>query len=85
MTTALFFGFLSGFSLVLGATVVMSFLFLGGLDPNRIGILEAFAAGAILAMLADNMMPEAYEDGGFVVGFVTVLGFLVTFVMAHVS
>ena len=70
---------------IVATTVVMSFLFLGGLDSNHVGILEAFAAGAILAMLADNMMPEAYEDGGFMVGFLTVVGFLVTFVVSHVS
>ncbi len=38
--------------------------------------LEAFAAGAMLTMLADTMMPEAFEHGGRLVGLVTVLGFL---------
>jgi ZIP family zinc transporter len=37
----------------------------------------AFAGGAILAMLADTMMPEAYEHGGRLVGVVTTLGFAV--------
>ncbi|HMK08156.1 MAG TPA: hypothetical protein VK449_03900 [Anaerolineales bacterium] len=39
-------------------------------------MLEAFAAGAMLTMLADTMMPEALEHGGPLVGLVTVLGFL---------
>jgi ZIP family zinc transporter len=39
-------------------------------------MLEAFAAGAMLTMLADTMMPEAFEHGGKLVGLVTVLGFL---------
>jgi zinc transporter, ZIP family len=38
---------------------------------------EAFAAGAVLTMLADSMMPEAFEHGGKVVGLVTVLGYLI--------
>jgi ZIP family zinc transporter len=38
---------------------------------------EAFAAGAVLTMLADSMMPEAFEHGGKTVGLVTVLGYLV--------
>ncbi len=38
---------------------------------------DAFAAGAVLTMLADSMMPEAFEHGGGAVGLVTVLGFLV--------
>src|SRR5262245_40380274 len=38
---------------------------------------EGFAAGAVLTMLADSMMPEAFEHGGTTVGLVTVLGYLV--------
>jgi ZIP family zinc transporter len=37
---------------------------------------EAFAAGAILAMLADTMIPEAFREGGRFAGIVTVLGFV---------
>jgi ZIP family zinc transporter len=37
---------------------------------------EAFAAGAVLTMLANSMMPEAFQHGGRTVGLVTVLGFL---------
>jgi ZIP family zinc transporter len=37
---------------------------------------NAFAAGALLMMLADSMIPEAYEHGGRTVGLLTVLGFL---------
>jgi ZIP family zinc transporter len=45
--------------------------------PGATGhLLEAFAAGAMLTMLADTMMPEAFEHGGPIVGLVTVLGFL---------
>jgi ZIP family zinc transporter len=39
-------------------------------------LIEAFAAGVMLTMLADTMMPEAFEHGGRLVGLVTVLGFL---------
>jgi ZIP family zinc transporter len=38
-------------------------------------IVQAFAAGAVLTMLADAMMPEAFEHGGKLVGLSTVLGF----------
>jgi ZIP family zinc transporter len=37
--------------------------------------MQAFAAGAILAMLAESMIPEAYEIGGRLVGLATALGF----------
>jgi ZIP family zinc transporter len=35
----------------------------------------AFAAGAVLTMLADTMMPEAFAYGGKAVGLLTTLGF----------
>lgn len=41
--------------------------------------IYAFTAGAILAMLAETAMPEAYEHGGSIVGVATVLGFLASF------
>jgi ZIP family zinc transporter len=43
---------------------------------------EAFAGGAVLTMLADSMMPEAFENGGRLVGLVTVLGYLLTAVLS---
>jgi ZIP family zinc transporter len=46
-----------------------------------VAFVLAFAAGAILTMLADTMMPEAYEHGGKLVGVVTTLGFAVAFVI----
>lgn len=64
---------------------ILSFLFLHNLDPNLIGILESLAAGAVLAMLANSMMPEAYREGGYAIGFVTIIGFLVTFVMSRLT
>jgi ZIP family zinc transporter len=45
-------------------------------------IAQAFAAGAMLTMLADAMMPEAFEHGGKLVGIVTVMGFLVAAALA---
>jgi ZIP family zinc transporter len=39
----------------------------------------AFAAGAILTMLANTMMPEAFEHGGKLVGVATTLGFAVAY------
>jgi len=70
-------------ALVTMAIVVASFVFLHDLDLNSIGILESFAAGAILAMLADSMMPEAYEEGGYGVGIMTILGFLTSFIISR--
>ena len=43
--------------------------------PTDGDVIQAFAAGAVLVMLADAMMPEAFEHGGRLVGLFTVLGF----------
>jgi ZIP family zinc transporter len=39
--------------------------------------VQAFAAGAVLTMLADSMMPQAFDDGGKRVALLTTLGFAV--------
>ena len=44
-------------------------------SPDTVAVVLAFAAGAILTMLANTMMPEAFEHSGKLVGVVTTLGF----------
>jgi ZIP family zinc transporter len=61
---------------------ILSFIFLKNINLNMRGIIESFASGAILAMLADSMMPEAYEEGGYLIGFLTMLGFLTAFILS---
>jgi ZIP family zinc transporter len=50
-------------------------------SQDTVAFVLAFAAGAILTMLADTMMPEAYEHGGKMVGVITTLGFAVAFII----
>lgn len=64
-------------SAVLGYTVV------GGFSPAVVAAVTAVAAGAILAMVADTMIPEAFEDAHLAIGLVTVSGFLVSFALSH--
>src|SRR6187397_1353075 len=56
---------------------------LAGAAPETVAITQAFAAGAILTMLADTMMPEAFENGGNGVGLATVLGFALAFFLGN--
>jgi ZIP family zinc transporter len=55
---------------------------LGDASGGTIATIQAFAAGAILTMLADTMMPEAFEHGGSAVGLLTVLGFALAFMLS---
>ncbi|HWH96983.1 MAG TPA: ZIP family zinc transporter, partial [Pseudolysinimonas sp.] len=48
-------------------------------SPDTVAFVLTFAAGAIITMLANTMMPEAFEHGGKLVGVVTTLGFAVAF------
>ncbi len=43
-----------------------------------LAFIQAFAGGAILMMLANSMIPEAYEHGGKLAGVATVLGFFLS-------
>lgn len=47
--------------------------------------IDGFAAGALLVMLIDSMIPEASRDSGRVAGLVTVLGFAVATALSSVS
>ena len=62
---------------------VLGYAFLGGASGDTIAAIQTFAAGAILTMLADTMMPEAFEHGGPVVGLLTVLGFSSAFLLSR--
>lgn len=55
---------------------------LSGSDPETISLPLAFAAGAVIASLADTLMPEAYENGGPAVALSTAAGFVLSFVLS---
>jgi ZIP family zinc transporter len=49
-----------------------------GAEGERTGALaKAFAGGALLAMLADTMLPESYEVEGVLTGLLVVVGFAI--------
>jgi len=45
-------------------------------------VVDAFAAGSLLVMLTDSMIPESYQHGGKETGLFLVLGFCVALAMA---
>ena len=68
-------------ALVSAISAAAGYAFLDGASPRTIAFVNAFAGGAILTMLADTMMPEAFEHGGKLVGIFTTLGFLTSFAL----
>lgn len=57
---------------------------LANTDPETISLPLAFAAGAVIASLADTLMPEAYEHGGPAVAISTAAGFVLSFMLSLV-
>jgi zinc transporter ZupT len=53
-------------------------MLLQGADAYWFAFLEGMAAGAMLTMIAQTMLPEAYSKGGSLTGFATLMGFLIT-------
>jgi len=39
----------------------------------------------MLVMLAESMIPEAYEEGGMKIGIATMIGFVVTFILGKIG
>jgi len=64
------------------AAAMLGYQLLGGAGPTATAVTEAFAAGAILTMLSDTMVPEAVKFARNWVGLVTVLGFAAAFLLS---
>lgn len=64
-------------------SAMVGYAVVGGLPAFVVATVTAVAAGAILAMIADTMIPEAFEDTHLAIGVITVCGFLVSFALSH--
>jgi ZIP family zinc transporter len=64
------------------AATVCGSLLVDNVGASGGAFVTAFAAGALLVMLADTLMPEAFELGGREAGLVTALGFAVGFALS---
>jgi ZIP family zinc transporter len=62
-------------ALICGLAALAGYVLFEHAAPSSVAFIQSFACGAILVMLADTMMPEAFEHGGKLAGIVTVVGF----------
>ena len=58
-----------------GLSAAVGYAVLDSASANVGAFFQAFAAGAVLTMLVDTMIPEAHEEAGKFAGLCTVLGF----------
>lgn len=72
-------------TLISALAALAGYLLFSRFSPEVIAGTTAIAAGAILAMLADTMLPEAYATAHELTGLITVGGFLVAFVLSKLQ
>jgi ZIP family zinc transporter len=75
------FGVWGGIAVISGVSALLGNLLLEGVSPQTEAVITAVAAGAILTMIADTMIPEAFERTHAWTGLITTLGFLVAFAL----
>jgi ZIP family zinc transporter len=69
-------------AVLLALAVVLGRGIAGGLSDEILAVALGFAGGAVLASLADTLMPEAFEHGRPLNAFATAAGFFLSFVLA---
>jgi len=73
------FGLWTSIAVVCALSSLGGYALLGGLPEGGQSVVMAFAAGAILAMICDTMIPEAFRKAQALTGLVTVLGFVASY------
>lgn len=73
------FGIWGGIAVASGLAALAGYLLLDGAAPATLAFVNALAAGAILAMITDTMIPEAFEKASIYSGLIATLGFLAAF------
>ncbi len=79
------FGVWGGIVLASGVAAWVGYVSFEGVSPEWVAATTAVAAGAILAMLVDTMIPEAFAETHSAAGLVTVLGFFLSFVLSKLG
>lgn len=73
------FGIWGGITILSGVAALAGYLLLDGAAPTMLAFVNALAAGAILAMISDTMVPEAFEKASLYSGLIVTLGFIAAF------
>lgn len=79
------FGIWIAIALASGLAALIGYAVFSGFSDDIIAATTAVAAGAILAMLADTMIPEAFAEAHEFAGLITVCGFLLAFVLTKLE
>jgi ZIP family zinc transporter len=75
----------TGITLISGLASWIGYVAFAGVDPGFVAAVQATAAGAILSMVVDTMVPEAFEGTHDFAGIIAVAGFLTAFALSKLS
>ena len=75
----------TGLTLVAGLSSWFGYVAFDGVSPGSVAAVQAVAAGAILAMIVDTMVPEAFEGTHDYAGLIAVAGFLIAFALSKAT
>jgi len=84
-SAAYVFGIWGGIALASGIASLVGYTVFQDFSPEVVAATTAVAAGAILAMLVDTMIPEAFEVAHDFAGLITVAGFLAAFALSKLG
>lgn len=79
------FGVWGAIALVSSVAALLGYALFSHFSVEIIAATTAVAAGAILAMLSDTMIPEAFEQAHDFAGLITVFGFLAAFALSKLG
>ncbi len=79
------FGVWASIAVISSVAALLGYALFSRFSADVIAGTTAVAAGAILAMLADTMIPEAFEQAHDFAGLITVVGFLAAFVLTKLG
>jgi ZIP family zinc transporter len=77
------FGVWIGVALASGVAGLLGCVLLQGASAEVVAAITALAAGAILTMVADTMIPEAFERTHLYAGLIATIGFLTAFTISR--
>lgn len=79
------FGVWASIAVISGLAAMFGYGVLGDASNTLLAVIIASAGGAILAMIADTMIPEAFADAHLLIGIITVAGFLAAYGLSLVD
>jgi ZIP family zinc transporter len=84
-STGYVFSVWGGIAIASGVAALLGYALFRHFSEEIIAATIAVAAGGILAMISDTMIPEAFEQSHNFAGLITVCGFLAAFVLSKLG